>query len=260
MLSKDIVLVDKKTIKKQTKYPLKLNLDLDLGPNFHMIAFGLDSFINGNILLKKEVNSNFSVHGKLAFKRGSYRSFGQYLKLQNSSLLFQGIPEAPYLNIEAIRDPKKIQDNVIAGVRLSGVPDALKLSVFSEPKMEQQEALSYLTRGQSLNNDINKGSNSQLAAWLIEFGTAQSDTLFSNIGDKLGIKDLSLSAQGSGDQQSIGIRAEIAPGVEISYGIGVFESFSILALRYEVFNRFYIEASSGLYQAIDAYYEFYWDP
>ena len=81
----------------------------------------------------------------------------------------------------------------------------------------------------------------------------------SSIGEEVGIKDLSLSSSGTGEEQSVGVRGEIAPGVEISYGVGVFDSFSIFALRYEMFERFYIEASSGIYQAVDAYYEWDWD-
>ena len=73
------------------------------------------------------------------------------------------------------------------------------------------------------------------------------------------LKDLSLTASGTGDEQSVGVSGYIAPGVELSYGVGVFDSFSILSIRYEMFERFYIEASSGLEQAIDAYYEFDWD-
>ncbi|WP_198006676.1 translocation/assembly module TamB domain-containing protein [Psychromonas sp. CNPT3] len=258
--SKDVVFVDEIDIKETDTLPLALNLEVDLGNDFHLIAMGLDSFIKGELLVKKEITSDLLVHGKLKFERGSYRSFGQQLELQDSSILFQGPPESPYIDIEAIRDPQKTQDNVISGIRLNGSPDALTLTIFSKPEMAQQEALSYLTRGKSINAGSDKGSNNQLAAWLIAFGASQSDSVMSDIGDTLGLKDLSLSTQGSGDQQSVGISAEIAPGVEISYGIGVFESFSILALRYELFNRFYIEASSGLYQAIDAYYEFDWDP
>ena len=80
-----------------------------------------------------------------------------------------------------------------------------------------------------------------------------------NIGKSVGIDDLSLASSGQGDQQSVGIKGTIAPGVEISYGVGVFDSFTIFAIRYELFKQFYIEASSGLYQAVDAYYEWDWD-
>ena len=51
------------------------------------------------------------------------------------------------LNIEAIRNPDATEDDVIAGVRVTGSADQPKAEIFSDPVMSQQEALSYLLRG-----------------------------------------------------------------------------------------------------------------
>jgi translocation and assembly module TamB len=42
---------------------------------------------------------------------------------------------------------------VIAGVRVTGSADEPKAEIFSDPAMSQQEALSYLLRGQGLTAD-----------------------------------------------------------------------------------------------------------
>lgn len=67
-------------------------------------------------------------------------------------LLFSGPPDQPLLNIEAIRNPDATADGVTAGVRVTGMADSPRLEIFSDPSMSQQEALSYLLRGQGLGN------------------------------------------------------------------------------------------------------------
>ncbi|WP_354625249.1 translocation/assembly module TamB domain-containing protein [Psychromonas sp. MME2] len=98
-----------------------------------------------------------------------------------------------------------------------------------------------------------------MTSMLINLGTGSSSEILSGFGNNLGIQDLALSSSGTGDEQSVDVSGYITDDIQLSYGVGVFDSFSVVALRYEMFERFFVEASSGLYQAIDAYYEFDWD-
>ncbi|WP_249440282.1 translocation/assembly module TamB domain-containing protein [Escherichia coli] len=43
--------------------------------------------------------------------------------MRKGELLFSGPPDQPYLNIEAIRNPDATEDDVIAGVRVTGLAD-----------------------------------------------------------------------------------------------------------------------------------------
>lgn len=258
-VSKDVIVVDAKEKETSADLPIKMNVKVSLGDQLRLQAIGLDSYIHGDLIVKKELKKELTVNGELTFSEGSYKALAQQLVLQNSRIVFQGQPDTPYLYIEAIRDPNNTEDNVTAGVRVTGTPDQLQLTIFSEPAMSQQNALSYITRGYSIANASSDSNNNQLASILIDLGAGQTDGVMGNIGKSVGINDLSLASSGQGDQQSVGIKGTIAPGVEISYGVGVFDSFTIFAIRYELFKQFYIEASSGLYQAVDAYYEWDWD-
>lgn len=257
--SKDIIVIDVETDDEVASLPIELDLQVLLGNKLKVDALGLQTTVKGNLLINKPLQKELKMHGELNFVKGSYRALGQQLVLQKSRIIFQGSPSSPHISIEAIRDPKKIEDNVTAGVRVTGTPDQLKLVLFSDPAMAQQETLSYITRGKSLQNNSDSDSSNKMASMLIDIGAGQTSGLMNDIGNKVGISDLSLDTSGSGDEQSVGISGYIAPGVEISYGVGVFDSFTIFAIRYEMFERFYVEASSGLYQAVDAYYEFDWD-
>ena len=258
-VSSDVVVVDAEETTDTADLPMKLNVKVSMGDRLRIQALGLDSLIKGDLLVRKDLTKELTVNGELTFDEGSYRAFSQKLVLQNSRVIFQGLADAPYLNIEAIRDPSDIEDNVTAGVRVTGTPDEIQLTIFSDPSMSQQNALSYITRGYSIESASGDDSTSQLAAILIDLGAGQTDGLVNNIGESVGIKDLSLASSGQGSEQSVGLKGTIARGVEVSYGVGVFDSFTVFAIRYELFKKFYIEASSGLSQAVDAYYEWDWD-
>ncbi|TEW52888.1 translocation/assembly module TamB domain-containing protein [Psychromonas algicola] len=257
-VSKDVVVVDRKVKKTSADLPFSMDLKVNLGEQLHVKALGLDSYIHGDLLVAKTLSKALTVNGELTFSEGTYRAFAQQLVLQNSRVIFQGQPDTPYLSLEAIRDPNNIEDNVTAGVRVTGLPSQLKLTLFSDTGMSQQNVLSYITRGQAIKENSSV-TNNQIAAALIGFGTGQTEDLINDIGSTVGINDLALATSGDGDQQSIGVKGTIAPGIELGYGVGVFETFNVFSIRYKLFEKFYIEASTGLSQAVDAYYEWDWD-
>ncbi len=60
----------------------------------------MNSYILGDLFVRKELDKELTINGELTFKEGSYRAFAQQLVLQNSRIVFQGQANAPYLNIE----------------------------------------------------------------------------------------------------------------------------------------------------------------
>lgn len=257
-VSEDVVVVDRRVKKSTSDFPFIMDLKVNLGEQLHIEALGLDSYILGELLVAKKLSKPLTVNGELTFSEGTYRAFAQQLVLQNSRIIFQGQPDSPYLSLEAIRDPNNIEDNVTAGVRVTGLPNQLQLALFSDTGMSQQNILSYITRGQAIKENSSV-TNNQIAAALIGFGTGQTEDFINDIGSTVGINDLALATSGDGDQQSIGVKGTIAPGIELGYGVGVFEAFNVFSIRYKLFEKFYIEASSGLSQAVDAYYEWDWE-
>lgn len=87
------------------------------------------------------------LNGQIDIPSGRFHAYGQDLIVRKGQLMFSGPPDQPLLNIEAIRNPESTEDDVTAGVRVTGTADAPKLEVFSDPAKSQQEALSYLLRG-----------------------------------------------------------------------------------------------------------------
>ncbi|TOM58577.1 hypothetical protein CGH73_26620, partial [Vibrio parahaemolyticus] len=83
---------------------------------------------------------------------GRFRAYGQDLIVRKGQIQFSGPADQPFLNLEAIRNPDNTADDVIAGVKVTGLADKPKVEIFSEPAKTQQEALSYLLRGEGLDS------------------------------------------------------------------------------------------------------------
>ncbi len=257
-VSDDVVIIDDGELPADgSSLPMKMKLRLELGKDVKIDAFGLKSNLEGQLAVTKKVDGPVNVNGDIHLEDGAYRAFGQNLVIKKGLILFSGPPDQPYLSVNAIRDPSLIEDNVTAGIKLEGPVTAPEIEIYSDPSMDQQNALSYLLRGKAI--DSNGGDNSMLTSMLINLGVGQSAGTINQIGEAIGIKDLSVDSSGSGDSSQLNISGYILPGVQIRYGIGLFTTMSEIALRYEVMPNLYLEAVSGLNNAFDVYYEFDWD-
>ncbi|NUZ11341.1 translocation/assembly module TamB domain-containing protein [Pseudoalteromonas sp. McH1-7] len=257
--SDDEIIVDAK-VKKQMSVPVQHEIDLELivGDNFRVNALGLDSFVTGAIEVDKQITTPMLATGELQLREGKYRAFGQDLLIRTGQIGFNGALDKPYLNIRAIRNPVTTANDVTAGVELTGSITSPRLVVFSEPTMDQAKALSYLLNGQPLGKS-ETSNNALLTQFLLSQGIDRSESFFSKAGESLGFSDVNLSAKGSGDDTQVEVSGYLTPNIQISYRVGVFESINEIALRYRVFSKFYVEATSGLYNSIDFLYKFDWD-
>jgi translocation and assembly module TamB len=87
-------------------------------------------------------------------------------------------------------------------------------------------------------------------------GVGRSENLISKVGNKFGFEDVNLDTSGQGGDTQLSLTGTVAPGVQIRYGVGVFDSISEVAIRYELLPKLYIEAVNGRSNAIDIYYQF----
>lgn len=70
------------------------------------------------------------------------------------------------------------------------------------------------------------------------------------------MKNLSLDTEGVGDSSAVVVSGYITPDLQVKYGVGIFDSLATLTLRYRLMPRLYLEAVSGLDQALDLLYQF----
>ncbi|WP_407333158.1 translocation/assembly module TamB domain-containing protein [Enterovibrio sp. 27052020O] len=255
-VSSDVVILNDqlKPVSENESSPITVNAQIavNIGNDVRLEAFGLKT----NLVGKLDVGSNSkgpSVSGEINLKEGTYRSFGQDLLIKKGQILFNGPPEQPYLQVEAIRNPNAINDGVEAGIRVTGPADSPEVQVFSDPAMPQANALSYLTRGQNLDSE---SDGNAMTSMLIGLGLSQSGKLVGQIGEAFGVQDLSLDTSGSGDDEKVEVSGYILPGLQVKYGVGIFTSLPEFTVRYRLLSDLYVEAVSGADNAVDLLYQF----
>ncbi|WP_111497748.1 translocation/assembly module TamB domain-containing protein [Marinobacter bohaiensis] len=203
--------------------------------------------VTGNLQGELRIGNNLDTRGTLQMVDGQYKAYGQELEIRRARLLFVGPISQPYIDIEAVRTV----DTVVAGIRLSGPADEPEAEVFSEPSMPQSEALSYVILGRPLNSS---GDQNQVGRAALSLGLAQTNELTRGIGEELGIRDLTLEAEGSGDEAAVVASGYITDDLSLRYGVGVFQPITTIALRYDLGRYFYLEAASGLAASLDLFY------
>ncbi len=75
------------------------------------------------------------------------------------------------------------------------------------------------------------------------------------IGETFGVSNLALDTRGVGDS-SRGWSAAMYCRLQVKYGVGIFDSIATLTLRYRLMPKLYLEAVSGVDQALDLLYQF----
>src|SRR5690606_12855588 len=113
------------------------------------------------------------------------------------------------------------------------------------------QALSYLILGRPLQS---QQDNNVVGSAAISIGLNQAAPLTRALGERLGVQDLQLDTEGSGNTQRIVASGYLTEKLSIRYGISLFEAANRLALRYDLTEELYLEAASGLASSLDIFY------
>ncbi len=251
----EIILNKTSTASAKSDWTLSSDIRLKIGEQVRLSAFGLKTRLQGDLRVRQQ-GLVPTLHGQVQLKDGSFRAYGQDLKLRKGRLTFNGPANQPLLAIEAIRNPEKTEDNVIAGLRVNGLADSPLIEVFSEPSKPQANALAYLLMGRDIGSSAGDGA---VTTGLIGIGIANSGQLVGAIGEAFGISDLSLDTAGSGDKSKVTVSGYLSPRLQVKYGVGIFSQFGEFTLRYRLMQQVYLEAVQGLATSVDLLYKMEFD-
>lgn len=242
-VSEDEVIVG---VEKEEPVVRSLNMDVNVVVGEDQVtfsAFGVTGDLEGSL----RISNDMDTRGTLQLVNGRYEAYGQELELRRARLLFVGNLAQPYLDIEAVRRV----DTVVAGIRLTGPVQSPESEVFSSPDMPQTDALSYLILGRAPQSQGDEGQMSRAA---LSLGLTQANKVTGQIGEEFGIRQLTLEAEGSGEQTSVVASGYLTDELSVRYGVGIFEPITTVALRYDLGRYFYLEAASGLAASLDIFY------
>lgn len=249
-LSNDVIIVndDGEQVEQDKAFNVSTDIRLIIADAFQVEGQGFEGLLGGELQVNQRANQPLQLFGRLNFPSGRYRAYGQDLSLSTGIVSFNGPVNNPYITIRAIRRIEK--EDIIVGIDASGLANGLSVKLYSQPNLQQAEALSYLVRGKGLDAETSTSN----AALGIALGTAVTNHsgLFEQIEKLPFINDIELD----GDDKQISIAGYLSDKVYIKYGIGVIEPINELTVRFYLLSRLWVEAVSGLESSADLYYSF----
>ncbi len=242
--SEDAVIYSDEPVPEE-KWQIYSSIRLILGERVNLYAYSFDGRLGGNVLLIDEPNKPPIGVGELNVQEGKYRN----IDIEHGSLLFASSPlNNPGLSLRATR---KVQ-GVTAGITVKGTLIKPNVEFFSIPAMGQKEILSYLILGRPLDNKSDSDQTA-LSDAMLALGLMGGDVFARKLGDEFGVDDLRLEASDDGGASMV-IGHYLSPKLYVSYGIGLIESVNTLRLRYQLSNRWQVEAESSSELGADLLY------
>src|SRR5690348_3717420 len=231
--SPDVVIVDEP--QKAETAPLAMNADIEvtLGDGVKVAGYGFDGKVHGQLAVHVRPGQTATGRGAVQVT-GTYTAYGQNLTIERGRLMFAGTRlDNPGLDIRAVRELRS--QDVTVGLSIRGTAQRPVLTVFSDPAMEEAEALSYLVTGRPL-NALSGGESDALNAAAQTLGGLAGDRLAKSIGSRLGIEAGVASSEALGGS-AFTAGKYLSPRLFISYGVGLFTPGQVITLRYTL-NRF----------------------
>ena len=144
-VSPDVVIIqEQKEEPEEVKSPFKMDLKVSLGNDVHFAGFGLNAFVDGQLVLTANPEEQMLGSGEFHIKQGTYRAYGQDLDIERGVISFPGGPlSQPGINLRATRTV----GDVVAGVNVLGPALTPRITTFSSPPMSESSTISYLLTG-----------------------------------------------------------------------------------------------------------------
>jgi translocation and assembly module TamB len=170
--------------------------------------------------------------------------FGRKLAIERGLLNFQGPINNPNINILAMRRNQEVE----AGVEVTGLAQQPRVRLVSEPNVAEEEKLSWLMFGHGSGSG-GLGQQQAAGAALALLGNAGSKRLAQGIG----LDEFSIGASESGlaDQQVVNLGKAISERFYVGYEQSLTGAASIIKITYQLSQRWSLVARAGAISGLD---------
>ena len=247
-----VVGVDEEDEGPSTLERVRTNVLVELGENVRVDSFGLKAQLAGGVRVLTRPGDVPRGDGSIRVTSGEYKAFGQYLKITRGVLGYEMTPlDEPTLDLIAQREIKA--EDIVVSVNVRGTLASPFITLSSEPPMSQNEALSYLLTGRSIDT-LQSGEAASLNRAAESLALGGGGLLLGGIGTRIGLDEVTVEQSGDEDAAVV-LGKFLSPRLFVSYGISIAEAINTIKLRYTLNERWALKAESGLEQSADVEYK-----
>lgn len=248
-LSSDTVIVGEQ--QQTSRWQLDNDITVLLGKKVSVQGMGLDARFTGDVRIEDKPQKPLTANGVVRIEDGRYKAYGQNLKVERGNLYFQGPPDDPGLDIVATRTLNTY--NTKAGLEIGGTLKNPRSRVFSEPAMDETEAMALLLTGKPLSGANESDGNAIMQAIAV-YGIEQGDFITEKLSDTLGL-EVGFDTSGETNEAAFTLGKQLSSRLYLRYSVSLFESISTIMLRYSLSKHINLETrTSGQSQSIDLMY------
>ncbi|GLU35426.1 DUF490 domain-containing protein [Trinickia caryophylli] len=258
-LSDDVVIVRNNAVVRGSPPPMepamnkpvgrfapRANVDIDLGRDFRFRGRGADLGLRGTVTMLSAPNQPLRAVGNVRVTEGStYTQFGRKLGIENGYFTFNGPVANPGVNILAMRRNQEVE----AGVQVTGTVNTPAVKLVSEPNVPDDEKLSWLLFGHGTDQGNNLGQQSSMTTALALLGSATGKRVAQTFGlDEftVGRSDVGLT-----DPEVIMISKAINERLVFGYEQGLQSASNAFKATINLSRFWSVSAYTGTFQGVD---------
>ncbi|HET7633544.1 MAG TPA: translocation/assembly module TamB domain-containing protein [Burkholderiales bacterium] len=273
-LSDDVVVMGRApAAQRRTRF--KFDVVVDLGRRLYFTGRGLDTRLAGELHLVSNGSGPLRATGSIRAVDGTYDAYGHKLTIKRGIVNFQGPVDNPGLNVVAVRGNLPVE----AGVEITGTVAKPHVRLISDPNVPDDEKLSWIVTGRSLEGG---GANSALllSAASAIFG-GQEGGIPQRLAHSLGFDEFSISQGTLSDttrlptstvagslspdnnstvtSQIVTLGKRLSDRLYLSYEQSTATAQNVVKFTYELTRRLSLVSRAGTDNAVDLYYTFGFD-
>ncbi|MPW04241.1 translocation and assembly module protein TamB [Paraburkholderia sp. CNPSo 3155] len=227
----------------------RANIEIGLGNDFRFRGKGADLGLAGTITATSAPNTPLRAVGNVRVTPGStYTAFGRKLAIENGFFTFNGPVTNPGINILAMRRNQQVE----AGVQVTGTLQAPVARLVSEPSVPDNEKLSWLLFGHGTDQGNNLGQQSTMTTALALLGSATG----ARIAQTVGLDEFSIGRSDVGltDPQVVMVSKAINEWLVIGYEQGLQSASNAIKATINLTRYWSLVVYGGTFYGADVLY------
>ncbi|NPT57422.1 translocation/assembly module TamB domain-containing protein, partial [Paraburkholderia elongata] len=227
----------------------RANIDISLGNSFRFRGQGADLGLSGTITAMSAPNLPLRAVGNVRVTQGStYTAFGRKLNIENGFFTFNGPVANPGINILAMRRNQQVE----AGVQVTGTVQFPVAKLISEPNVPDNEKLSWLLFGHGTDQGNNLGQQSTMTTALALLGSASGK----RIAQTFGLDEFSIgrSEVGLTDPQVVMVSKAINEWLVVGYEQGLQSASNAIKATVNLTRYWSVAAYGGTFDGMELLY------
>lgn len=241
-VSEDVVIVGQEPAGTTAGLRVHGDLLVVLGDAVKVSGKGLDGRLAGRLRILMNAPTDINGQGEIRFVEGRYRAYGQNLNIDQGRALYAGGPiDNPALDIVASRQRG---EDIKVGVRVTGTAEQPLVRLFSDPAMDDGDALSYLILGRPLDQaSATEGHALYQAA--TSLALVGGEALATRIGGLFNLSEVSIESGETSADPALVLGKSLSPRLYVRYIQGLVENTAAFQIRYKLNDKWTLETESG---------------